>query len=504
MTQTAAHPFDAAAPDRVRAAVRDVMASYTLPGFSIAVVTADEVLYSESFGVADIESSTPMTQERRHRIASVSKTMVGLALMALCDEGRLSLDARVMELLPDVRFVGPAQTMTVRDLLRHTSGIGEAPTLAALAASVDPSRPEEGRPRPFAESYPDGIVVEAVPGTKWAYCNNGYALLGEILCRTEGGTLNDVLQRRIFRPLGMKDSDALDEQLSSLTTGYHRKTTDDAAELLRRAGREPKDGEPVDGVNIRGKPRPEFNLAMLAAGGVQSTLPDMARYAQALLRGGDGIVRPDTFEAMIAPSWCPDARLMSWGLSFARAQRFGKRSFGHGGAYFGGWNTNLVVFPDDGIGVVQQMNVMLDQPAPVFTRVLRAVMHAPEPALPEPRAADQAILESAPGVYEATPGPLTNFRPVLRFGRLQIAREGDALWVYSRRGPWKAGARMYPTDDPALFAVPTSDDAAPEQVLLTRDGKGNVDGVRWGEFYHMLKTDTTAPWITGSMKAEEA
>ncbi len=136
-------------------------------------------MYSEAFGYADIESKTGADLNRHQRIASISKTLTGLCIMALVDDGRLSLDSRVVDLLPDVAFDGPAQAMTLRHLLTHTSGIGEAPTPDALAATIDPNA-RSGGDQEFASLYRRGIIVEAEPGTKWAYANHGYALLGEI------------------------------------------------------------------------------------------------------------------------------------------------------------------------------------------------------------------------------------------------------------------------------------------------------------------------------------
>jgi CubicO group peptidase (beta-lactamase class C family) len=482
--------FDDAAIDRVRSAAHEVIEKHHLPGISVGVASRDGLVYAEGFGLADIESGTPMRPERRQRIASITKTMVGLCAMALVDEGKLSLDDRVVDRLPEVAFDGPAETMTIRHLLTHTSGIGEAATVEGLASIANPDRAGVEMPGDFATLYPKGIVVEAVPGTKWHYCNNGYGLLGEIIIRTEGASLHDVLQRRVFGPLAMAGSDCLDQPHPALTTGYHRPPSEDTREQLERAGIAIPDEPLVDGHNIRGKFTAEFNKGMLAAGAVQSTVPDMARYAAALLRRGAGIVRPETFDAMIAPQYSPDQRLLNWGLSFIRTPRFGRTLIGHGGAFFGGWNSNLALVPDEDIAVIQHMNIMLDAPGPVFNRILSAVFDTPQPSYPD-RAVDAAILDTAPGTYELTPGRLTNFRPATRIGRLHIERAGDALTLRSRWGPWKDGVRLTPCDpvDPAFFVIQRPD-ADPAYVALTPDAAGHVDGLRCDELVHMVRRDT--------------
>jgi CubicO group peptidase (beta-lactamase class C family) len=481
-----------AAFDRIRTAAGDAIEKHHVPGISIGVVRGDDLVFCEGFGYADIEAKTPMDPARRQCIASITKTMVGLCTMALVDEGRLRLEDRVVDLLPDVTFDGPAETMTVWHLLTHTGGIGEAPTVEALRNVVNPDPDAKQKPGGFAEMYKDGIVIEFKPGTKWHYANNGYNLLGEIILRAEKAEeLHDVVSRRIFEPLGMKDTDLFGQSHEALTTPYHRAPNEDTREQLTRAGMPPKDEPTVDGLNIRGKFGGEFNKAALAAGGTQSTIPDMARYASALLRRGGGIVTPDTFGAMTAPQYCPNPRLDHWGLSFARNTLAGRIAFGHGGAYFGGWNSNLAVFTDENVAVLQHMNIMVDSPKAVFNSIKRAVFGAPGPSF-EDRAIDPLILESAPGTYELTPGRLTNFRPATRIGRITIERDGDALRLKSRWGAWKKGVRMLPADerDPAFFALPDeAGSGEPSYMALTRGPDGRVTGLRCDDLVHMVRKD---------------
>ena len=118
--------------DRIRAAAQSSIEKHQIPGISIGVVQGDDLVFCEAFGHADIEAKTPMDPARRQCIASITKTMVGLCTMALVDEGRLRLEDRVVDLLPDLKFEpafgGSAETMQVWHLLTHTGGIGEAPT----------------------------------------------------------------------------------------------------------------------------------------------------------------------------------------------------------------------------------------------------------------------------------------------------------------------------------------------------------------------------------------
>jgi len=472
--------------DRIRAAARGVLERHRLPGISIGVVQRDVLVFAEGLGFADIESQQPMTPHLGHRIASITKTMVGLCVMALVDEGRLSLDARVTELLPDVRFHGPAETMTVRHLLTHTSGIGEAPTPERLRDVANPAR--RAAPGDFSDLYPDGVIVEVEPGSKWAYCNNGYAMLGEIVRRAEAADLHDVMQRRIFGPLTMTDTHILDEPHVRITTGYHRAPSEDARFQLTRAGIPVPDEPAIDGINIRGKFTYDFNRAMRGAGAAQSTLLDMAKYASALLAKSRGIVRADTFDAMTSAQYCPDPRFIHWGYSFERSPRFGRTLVGHGGAYYGGWNSKLSVIAAENIAVIQHMNIMLDDPEPVFAAILRAVLDMPREPL-ERRPTDASLLESAPGEYRLPmPGALTNFRPATNVGPVRITRDGDALVLTSRWGNWKSGVQLVPADgaDPAFFAI-ERDDAEPSFVAFDRGAGAAVTGLHFDRLVRMLR-----------------
>ena len=488
--------FASADFDRVRNAALEMIEQHHIPGMNIAIVDGDDLIFSEGFGYADIETKEPMTPDRRQRIASITKTMVGLCLMAAVDDSKLGLDDRLVELLPDVRFDGPASGMTLKHLLTHTSGIGEAPTVARLRDVANPDRLAVTKPGDFTSLYPDGVTVEVEPGSKWAYCNNGYAMLGEVITRAEKASLQDVMQRRIWGPLGMTSTDILDENDARITSCYHRAPNEDARFQLERAGVTIKDEPTVDGLNIRGSFTAEFNQGMRAAGGVQSSSPTWQRTPRRSSARGAGIVRPETFASMTSAAVGNDPRLIAWGLSFARTPLRTSDTtpskwpimLGHGGAYFGGWNSHLDVLPGRGLAVIQHMNVMLDEPAPIFNRIIRAVLDVAEPAFPD-RAIDREILEAAPGIYELPmPGPLTNFRPQTRIGRVHVERDGDGLKITSRFGSWKDGARLKPADpdDPAFFVI-ERDSGGPAYLAFDRASDGSIIGLHRDEMVYMPK-----------------
>jgi CubicO group peptidase (beta-lactamase class C family) len=481
---------------RIRSTVQSLVAEHHLPGIAVGVVQGDELVFAEGFGHADIEANAPMTPDHRQRIGSITKTFTALCVMALVDEGRLSLDDRVVDLLPDMPFDGPAEALTIKHLLKHTGGIGEAPTRQDLPRLIDflyTLQPDASR---IPQAYPNGITIEVPPGTKWAYANHGYALLGEVIMRLEDATIDQVMRRRIFGPLGMTNSDCLDEPHVDLPACYHRAQGDEERVFMERLGRQQEDGQPVDGHNIRGRHEYIRGMSRRAAGGVQATIPDMARYASALLRKGGGIVRSETFKEMVAPQWCPDDRLSSQGFGFVRNVLCGRRTISHGGGINGGWNSHLTVFPDDGIAVLQHLNLTSPASAGVFSRITQAVLDAPSLEMPD-LPFDETLLAAAPGVFEAPlPGPLTNFRIMTSVGRAQISSRDGQLWLHVRRGPWKDGARMLPADanDPTFFVLDTGE-PDPPRVALVRNASGAVTALRLPGLMELVRTETVAPWV---------
>jgi len=475
---------------RVSAAAARAVDDMKLPGLAVGVVRGDALAWSKGFGWADIESRRPQHPGLRQRIGSITKTMVGLCAMALVDEGRLALTDRLVDHIGELSFHGDGSTMTIRHLLTHTAGIGEV-AMPDEARDTQPTLWSDAPDSDVLGLFARGLTVDVPPGTKWAYANLGFALLGEIVSRIEGVAIGEVLRRRIFAPLGMHSSDLHDLPHPDLTTGYHRAPDEDARELGRRMGVEMPDEPTVDGLNIRGKF--VYIRGGGAAGAVQSTIPDMAKYAGALLRGGGGIVRPETFEAMIGPQWTPDERLVNWGLSFQRFSRFGRPIFGHGGGVIGGWNSMLLVIPTDGLALIIHANCSFDGFGKLVSRLLASTLN--ETPTPLEGSAPAELLAAAPGVYEAIPGALTNYRIITGMGRLQIKAQDGVLTLYSRRGPWKTGLRMYPADpaDPCFFRL-ADDDYEPSGVCLIRDADGAVTGLRCDRLAQMVRADNIAPW----------
>jgi CubicO group peptidase (beta-lactamase class C family) len=480
-------PKDAA---RLRDAANAALEALKPAGFAVGVVEGPDLAFVEGFGFADIESGKLQHPDLRQRIGSITKTMVGLCTMALVDEGRLSLTDRLVDHIPELVVDGDAEAVTLRHLLTHTAGIGEVPT-AADAARADETLWSDEPDNDLLGLFPNGITLDMPPGAKWSYANFGFALIGEIVARAEGAPIAEVVRRRVFAPLGMTNSDLLDRPHPDLTTPYHHAPTAEDLRLAERLGRTLPVEQAVDGTNIRGTYR--YIRGGGAAGAVQSTIPDMARYASALLARGAGIVKPETFDAMVAPQWHPDERMEGWGLTFQRMRHFGEGFFGHGGGVGGGWNTMLIVSPARNLALLIHANTAFEGMTPLTSRLLATLIGAQPGALTG--APEAEVIAAAPGVFESPGGVLTNYRIIGAMGRLMIKAEDGGLKLYARRGAWREGKRLYPGDaaDPD-FLVIDDDPLSPSKLALVRDAAGAVVGLRCDRLVERVRTEAVEPW----------
>jgi CubicO group peptidase (beta-lactamase class C family) len=182
-----------------------------------------------------------------------------------------------------------------------------------------------------------GLRIDAEPGTRFAYTNHGFATLGQLVEDVSGMPLGHYLRERIFKPLGMADTDLIrpERVRSHLAIGYE----------LHSGG-----AEPVS----------DYEVVTVGGGAAWSTPRDMARILAALLGGGiigehGAILEPETVATMFAPHYQPDPRIPGFGLGFFRASLGGHLVVEHDGI-LPGFDAQLMLAPDDGIGVLAFAN----------------------------------------------------------------------------------------------------------------------------------------------------
>ncbi|MFB1485208.1 serine hydrolase [Corallococcus sp. RDP092CA] len=214
-------PVAAGAATRQQALDRLLTQYHQLRQFNGAALVANEkgIVLKKAYGQANFEWNVPNTPDTKFRIASVTKQFTAMVILQLVAEGKLKLDDTLASALPDYRK-DTGSRITLTHLLNHTSGIPSYTNAPDFFSKVSRN------PYPvadFVKQFASGDL-EFEPGSKFAYNNSGYYLLGAIIERVTGKTYAEAVQERIFTPLGMKDSgyDVSTTVLPKRASGYER------------------------------------------------------------------------------------------------------------------------------------------------------------------------------------------------------------------------------------------------------------------------------------------
>ncbi|MFL6334452.1 MAG: serine hydrolase domain-containing protein [Pyrinomonadaceae bacterium] len=246
-----------------------------IPGMTIGFFK-DDYTWVKGFGYADLENKVPATAESAYRLASITKSMTGEAVVQLAERGKLDLDAEIQKYVPD--YPKQKWPVTVRNLLTHTgggqtgSGLGtEQVTTKEIVARIS--------------KYP----IQYEPGTRYDYQTSGYNLLGAAVEHVSGQTLEAYLRENIWTPAGMKET-----------------RMDDVRGLIpnRVRGYDLADGEI--------KNAPFVNVSSrFGGGGLTGTVPDLLRWARAAFAGE--IVSPKWIDEMLKPYTSKSGRYTGFG-----------------------------------------------------------------------------------------------------------------------------------------------------------------------------------------------
>ena len=185
--------------------VKNQMRRQHVVGLSLAVVKEGRVIKARGYGLANVELNVPATKDTVYDIASIGKQFTATAIMMLMEDGKIGLDDRITNYLS---YLPPAWSeITIRQLLTHTSGIRDYPSLPDFGKMNKSAVTTEQLVKMLAD-YP----LQFRPGEKWKYCNIGYHLLAEIIANVSQRPYPDFLRERIFEPLGMDSTRIYDWQ----------------------------------------------------------------------------------------------------------------------------------------------------------------------------------------------------------------------------------------------------------------------------------------------------
>ena len=338
-------PLFAAAPSLDPAKLAEIPKSLApfietnlISGAVTLVATRDKVVALDALGHSDLGAKRKMKTDDLFWIASMTKPMTAVAVLMLQDEGKLSVEDPVEKYLPEfkgqwltsersatgVGLVKPARPVLIRDLLTHTSGLGDLPAPRGGCSLAELVMAYSQQPLKFA------------PGSKWEYCNSGINTLGRIVEVVSGKPFAKFMQQRVFDPLDMDDTTFWPSrwQLKRVAKPYQASPS----------------GALVEGsIYFLKGPLPDRTRTPFPAGGLFSTASDVAHLYQMMLNGG--VWRGKRLLSLAAVTELTRTQTgdlktgfvdgMSFGYGFAvvkepaanTTRMLSSGTFGHGGAY---------------------------------------------------------------------------------------------------------------------------------------------------------------------------
>lgn len=310
--------------DEIDVAARRFRARNRIPGVALAVVRDGQVIKSSAYGFANLELKAAATPETVFELGSITKQFTATGIMMLAEEGKLRLDDKIRDRLPNLPEAWSG--VTLRHLLTHTSGIKNYTNLPAFAT---------GMSREYTPSEIIALVaklpLDFQPGDKFSYCNTGYYLLGMVIERISSKSLAEFLAERIFRARGMNSTrvNSFTDVVPNRATGYSW-----AGDHTTNAALWPISGR-------------------AGAGSLVSTVLDMAKWDAALY--GEKLLKRASLEEMWKPVRLNNGSTAGYGYGWGTTEYRGHRLVAHSGG-LPGWSSDIARFPDDRLTVIVLTN----------------------------------------------------------------------------------------------------------------------------------------------------
>jgi serine beta-lactamase-like protein LACTB, mitochondrial len=292
---------------------------------SIAVVRDNQVVWTEAFGLADVENEVAVVADAVFRIASISKPITATAIMQLVEGGRVALDDPVQKYVQAFPTKGE-QAITLRHLLSHTSGIRHY------------KGDEFNQKEPFdsietaLEVFKDDPLL-FTPGTKYSYSTYGYNLLAGVVENASGLNFESYVREHIWNPAGM----------SATALEHPQQIVKHRVRQYVRSGARAVINAPYADLSVK-----------WAGGGMISTVADLGRFHIALEAGT--LLKRETLEQMYTPFTLANGTPTTYGLGWSVSNERGRRWISHSGGATGG-TTYLLRSPEQKLAVAILTNV---------------------------------------------------------------------------------------------------------------------------------------------------
>ena len=313
-----------------------------VPGAALGILRmrqggGEDELVELATGVLNVETGVEATPDSVFQIGSMTKVWTATLAMQLVDEGKLDLDAPIVDVLPELELRDPevTRTVTMRHLLTHTSGI-DGDVFTDTGRGDDCLEKYAAQLKDAAQNHPLGAT--------WSYCNSGFSLAGRVIEKLTGGTWDAAIQQKLVAPLGLTHTGTLPEEalLHRVAVGH-----------VGEAGEPPSRAPSAWGLPRSAGP----------AGLISQTVRDVLGFVRMHLNGGaaaDGTQVLSEANTAAMTEWqadVPDKYILgdSWGLGWIRFGWNGHRLIGHDGNTLG-QAAFLRVLPEQGLAVTLLTN----------------------------------------------------------------------------------------------------------------------------------------------------
>jgi len=367
------------------------------PGAALALVDGDKVVFSAGVGVADVESSSPVRPDMLFRLGSTTKMFTATALVALADEGRLSLDSPIGSTVPGLDAA--IARLTPNQLLSHTAGLrDEAPMFGrqdddALGAGIRAMK---------------ASMFFTEPAAVYSYANPGYWIAGFVVEHVAGKPYADAMQERVFAPLGMTHSTFRPMMAMTFPLAQgHEATGTQAPSVIRPAAN---------------------NVATWPAGSLFSTVQDLSRFVIAFMNQGriDGrdVLKPGVIAKLSTPHAAIPGGNASYGYGLELSERGGIRLVSHGGSR-AGYGSTIMMAPDRRAAAILLGNRTGSGLPRTARRAMEMLLQLPEKALDVPMSSTSTVSPESLAAWAGrySQGSSGSIEIVLKDGALSV-REG--------------------------------------------------------------------------------
>ncbi len=428
--------------------VAQMMTPYSgdeVPGAAAMVIKNGEVVFQESYGMANLAYDIPMNENTVHNIGSTSKQFLTFGALLLEEQGKLNLDDDVRKYIPELPEF--EHTVTLRHLVNHTSGYREFLNLLVMTGRNPSTGLSQEKLIEIVQRQPE---LQNEPGTEWNYNNTGYGLMTEVIARVTETPFPQWMKENVFGPIGMNNTQVRlnqDQVVPNRSQGYQNAEEGGFEEVTDLGG-------------------------AMGAGGIHTTLGDLEKWIRNLLDPKVGTSA--MVEEMTTPFELKDGSSTGYGLGLFVSEFNGLDYFHHGGADVA-HRSMLMVFPEINGAVVTQSNYagfngsIANQIAEAFFKK----QMEEETAEAEEQMAEEEEKES--GEFEYDPA---DFEPLT--GRYELQVMPGFILTFSR-------------DDDRLYTQATGQ---PEvDITATSDSTFSLVGVNASVTFH-LNEDGTADSLT--------